>query len=1036
MSDPRWLNSSSGSERSGTTERGREFRESMGKIEGYERDSEERLQKAISIDTVGVLFFNLDGEVRHANEAFERMSGYGRDELRDAGWEDLTASEFMDVTERKVEEIATRGETAPYEKQFIREDGSRWWALCAPKRLSDSGEDAECVEFIIDITDRKQAEKELRESEERKRLALEAGEMGIWELDLRTNESPVRSPRHDEIFGYEEPLEDWSLETFLDHVHPEDRERIEASFEAAVETGDWEFETRIVRADGEYRWIAARGEFFDDEGEPVRAVGTIQDITERKEREQAFEECTTELHEARTQLSTATSAASVGPFEVDLQERVSTGDDYLAETFGMDPERVEAGTSIDEFFAAIHDDDRERVGETFDDAIEETGELDTEYRVWNANDELVWVETRATIEYDAEGEPLKLHGAVSDITERKERERRIERQREQIETLQNRLLETSPTGVLVVDASGEITLANDRAKEIFEPAVGRLVGLSRDELPFDLVDSNGEPMADGRSPSERVMRSGQAVFDAEVGVSQPDGERVWLSVNVAPVSDDGEITEMVVTLDDITERKRTTESLERLNDATRELLDAGAETIRDQTADIARQVLDVELAALWEYNSASGDLKLYDSSTDQDTEIAGLKHPDGFDERAWTAFVTDEMGVDNDLPPAADIAPSERPIRSGVIVPLGRHGVFCAGSTSPNAFDETRVDLAGTIAGTVETVLDRADHERQLAQQNEELTHLNRINAIIREIAQVLVETDTREAINRAVCERLADSDLYEFAWIGQYDTRSNTVVPQEWAGVDSEYLDGLTITTDDSSGGPIGTALRTGELQVTEDILTDPAFAPWREETLAEGVRSCVAIPLVYEGSPYGVLVVYASCPQSDERGHTVLAELGETIAHAIDTVETKRTLQTDSVVELELRIEAPEDVLCRLAGETGCRIEFEGLIPGSDGTATDLLHRTRRVGRGDPDSRSALDRHRGADLSRRPRRGLGVQGPVFRAVAPDGARRAGRRDPLAQYRRRQCEGHYRSPRHHRNPRVHRNSPRGVPRNGTARAP
>ncbi|MCH7660128.1 MAG: PAS domain S-box protein, partial [Euryarchaeota archaeon] len=439
--------------------------------------------------------------------------------------------------------------------------------------------------------------------------------MGIWELDLRTNESPNRSPRHDEIFGYEEPLEDWSLETFLDHVHPEDSERIEASFEAAFEIGEWEFETRIVRADGEHRWIAARGEFFDDESEPVRAVGTVRDITKRKEQE-----------------------------------------------------------------------------------------------------------------------------------------RRIERQHEQIETLQNRLLETSPTGILVMDSAGAITLANDRAKEIFEPAVGELVGLSYDELRFDLVDSYGEPIVNEELLFERAMQSGETVYGVEIGVKDSAGERVWLSVNVAPMYEDGEITEMVATIEDITERKRATESVERLNDATRELLEADAEAIRDQTADIARQVLDVELAALWAYDSASGDLKLYDSSTDQDTEIAGLKHPDGFDERAWTAFVTDEMGVDNDLPPAADITPSERPIRSGVIVPLGRHGVFCAGSTSPNAFDETRIDLAGTIAGTVETVLDRADNERQLAQQNEELTHLNRINAIIREIAQVLVETDTREAINRTVC--------------------------------------------------------------------------------------------------------------------------------------------------------------------------------------------------------------------------------------------------------------------------------------------
>lgn len=304
-----------------------------------------------------------------------------------------------------------------------------------------------------------------------------------------------------------------------------------------------------------------------------------------------------------------------------------------------------------------------------------------------------------------------------------------------------------------------------------------------------------------------------------------------------------------------------------------------------------------------------------------------------FDERAWSTFVTNEMEVDNDLPPASDDAPSEQPIRSGVLVPLGRHGVLCAGCTSPDMFDERTVDLAGTVAATLETALNREDYEQQLEQQNDELTYLNSINTVIRDIDGALVEADTREAINRAVCERLADSDLYGFAWIGEYDMTTETVRPNEWAGVDTAYLESLDITTDDSSENPIGTAMRTGELQVTEDILTDSGFAPWREETLAEGVRSCVGIPLVYEGSPYGVLAVYSREPQSDERDHSVLKQLGETIAHAIDTVERRRTFQTDSVVELELSIGTPNGPLCQLARETGCQVEFEGLVPGSDG-------------------------------------------------------------------------------------------------------
>jgi len=131
------------------------------RAEGALRESEERLQKAISIETVGVLFFDLDGQMTDSNEAFARMTGYGRDELLDSvSWEALTPPEFKAATARAAEDLAARGETAPYEKQLLRKDGSRWWSLCAPRRLSGSGRESKCVEFILDITERKRFEAE------------------------------------------------------------------------------------------------------------------------------------------------------------------------------------------------------------------------------------------------------------------------------------------------------------------------------------------------------------------------------------------------------------------------------------------------------------------------------------------------------------------------------------------------------------------------------------------------------------------------------------------------------------------------------------------------------------------------------------------------------------------------------------------------------------------------------------------------------------------------------------------------------------
>jgi PAS domain S-box-containing protein len=120
------------------------------------RDSEQRLQQALSIPTVGVIFFDLQGVIHHANEAFCRLSGYTKDDFHvgKVRWDEVTPPEFMQATLTSREELRTSGENTPYQKQCIRPDGSRWWGLFAGKRLSKN----ECVEFVVDITEQKQNE--------------------------------------------------------------------------------------------------------------------------------------------------------------------------------------------------------------------------------------------------------------------------------------------------------------------------------------------------------------------------------------------------------------------------------------------------------------------------------------------------------------------------------------------------------------------------------------------------------------------------------------------------------------------------------------------------------------------------------------------------------------------------------------------------------------------------------------------------------------------------------------------------------------
>jgi PAS domain S-box-containing protein len=128
----------------------------------FSSDGDLLFQKISEIGTVGIIFFDPAGDIRGANDAFLRMGGYTREDVA-AGrlrWDQLTPPEWMPASRRAIDQLKTFGSTVPYEKEYYRKDGSRWWGLFAAKGLSeDLG-----VEFILDITQRKQAEAELREA--------------------------------------------------------------------------------------------------------------------------------------------------------------------------------------------------------------------------------------------------------------------------------------------------------------------------------------------------------------------------------------------------------------------------------------------------------------------------------------------------------------------------------------------------------------------------------------------------------------------------------------------------------------------------------------------------------------------------------------------------------------------------------------------------------------------------------------------------------------------------------------------------------
>ncbi|MDG5821500.1 bacterio-opsin activator domain-containing protein [Natronococcus sp. A-GB7] len=237
--------------------------------------------------------------------------------------------------------------------------------------------------------------------------------------------------------------------------------------------------------------------------------------------------------------------------------------------------------------------------------------------------------------------------------------------------------------------------------------------------------------------------------------------------------------------------------------------------------------------------------------------------------------------------------------------------------------------------GVVRDVTDRVEYERELEHQREQLAAVTSLGEVAREIVHAIIGQPTRGGIEETVCENLANSDSYLFAWIGEVDTATRTVDLRTEAGVEG-YLDETTISVDpndDRSRGPTGRAFRSGEVQTTRDVDADPRYEPWQDHVEPYGVQSSAAIPITHEGAIYGVLNVYAKRPYAFEgQEGRQITQLGEVIGHAIAAAERKQSLLSDELVELEFEI---RDVFSAfgVSNETTGKITFNHTVPVGDG-------------------------------------------------------------------------------------------------------
>lgn len=188
----------------------------------------------------------------------------------------------------------------------VRKDGAVLWVEEIAQVIHDLAGAVNILVVCQDITERKRTEEALRVNEEQLRLAMEAADLGNWELDLTTDTASVHSLRHDQMFGYQERQPQWGQAIALRHVIPEDQPIFKEAFTRARQTGVLSFEVRVRWPDGCIHWIAPLGRtYYNRDGLPVRMSGIVADITEHKRAEEEIARLNTDLTVRANELETA-----------------------------------------------------------------------------------------------------------------------------------------------------------------------------------------------------------------------------------------------------------------------------------------------------------------------------------------------------------------------------------------------------------------------------------------------------------------------------------------------------------------------------------------------------------------------------------------------------------------------------------------------------------------------------------------------------------------------------------------------------------
>ncbi|WP_253737552.1 PAS domain S-box protein [Halohasta salina] len=563
--------------------------------------------------------------------------------------------------------------------------------------------------------DRKIAQTNRREQQERLDMVLSGTGTGIAEWDLRTDEV-VWDETFQENFGRNPE----TLEAFTEIVHPDDRDRVEERLDEMIETGEqWDDAFRVITGSGEVAWYGMRAIPVCEDGEPVKVLATGTDATERKQREQA-------LAESRERYETLLQAAPDPVFVADDVTGEIVETNAAAAALRGEPQEEIIGRHLTE----LHPSDKTEAHKAaFTRALQCDGQITelsdgTQPKLCTVDDETVPVEIAADT-VDLPDGPV-IYSVFRDVSERVENERELE--------LKERAMDEANVGITISDPytpDNPIIYVNqgfvDQTGYSREEAVGLncrfLQGDDRDQQALDTL-------------REAVMDEEPVTVDLRN--YRRNGELFWNRLSVTPVYDEtGTLANYIGIQQEVTEEKLREQRLRALHETTRELLQT--EEVNDAAtvaADVLFEELDVDLAGIY---LRDGDELV------QNTVLGAV--PEQVPERIergrtplWEAIESGDTVVHNEFADLDDGIDREE-LAATAYFPIQNHGAVIVGALDQPGLSKTDRKLIEVLVGNLVAVLDTLKRQHQLRDEREQFRLLTES---VDEYAFIIVDEASR----------------------------------------------------------------------------------------------------------------------------------------------------------------------------------------------------------------------------------------------------------------------------------------------------